>query len=367
VFVALLYLAVDSAPIWKRNADQVDGNNGGAGVQKESMLNDKPFGFDGNINYTQLSAEESFKLRLQIFEEDLNRTIGEPWDSYESYTTGVPYKPYLPPEDEEEYDLRVFHAGQNSPDMPALCQWYGATQLEVDPETAMEQLRFECCNDTAEIDMCSAFDYAQLGYRNEVGVDGLSKAEMMTVTMYTGWFYRRYNAQVRLGNLDKYKVFTSLFFNALKKLDALYPVPVNTTLYRGMSIRVKTPESKRIHFKQFVSTSTERRIAENFGRSTFMIFEPPISIIAAPVQNLSHFPFEAEVLISPFEAFELTRREGNTMYFRSAKKQELLDNDLLSCTDLTSPHHPLNSGSAVLATVFVPYLLVAMVTSCHGY
>ena len=260
VFFALFYLAVDSAPILKRNADQFVGNNGGAGDQSDSMLSDKPFRFDGNINYTQLSAEESFKLRLQIFEQDLNRTIGEPGDSYESYE---PYEPYRPPEDGEEYDLRVFHAGQNSSDMPALCQWYGATLTEVDPETAMEQLRFECCNDTADTDMCNAFDYAQLEYRNEV--DGLSNAEMMTVTMYTGFFYNRYNEQIRLGNLDKYKVFTSLFFNALKKLDALYPVPVNTTLYRGMSRRFKTPESKRIHFKQFVSTSTERQVAEAFG------------------------------------------------------------------------------------------------------
>lgn len=155
----------------------------------------------------------------------------------------------------------------------------------------------------------------------------------MSIYMYTSEFYTTYNPNIRKGHWEPYKVFTAILFSALDKLDKANPLPNNTILYRGMDKKFDTDSKGRFYFKQFVSTTLDQEVAEIFGTGTIIVILPNVPIIAARLQELSKYPGEEEVLISPFEAFEFVNKTDNRLYFKSSRSQDFIDNRDLKCQD----------------------------------
>ncbi|KAM4908010.1 erythroblast NAD(P)(+)--arginine ADP-ribosyltransferase-like [Sylvia borin] len=76
-------------------------------------------------------------------------------------------------------------------------------------------------------------------------------------------------------------------------------------VFRGVhDIRFKARRGQRVRFGQFTSTSLSIETAQSFGRST--IFQVH-TCHGADIHQFSIFPQEEEVLIPPFETFEVTK------------------------------------------------------------
>ena len=147
--------------------------------------------------------------------------------------------------------------------------------------------------------------------------------------MYSTDFYETYNTNIRAQRWDYYKIFTSLLYNALVKLAHLRPLPENTVLYRGMrgDLRVHTSP---LHFTQFVSTSLDLGVAEQFGNGTLIRIKTNDLKQGALLYGLVKFEIEREVLLSPFETFDVInqfQQEHRTIInLKSSSSQQLLSN-----------------------------------------
>ncbi|XP_063162101.1 erythroblast NAD(P)(+)--arginine ADP-ribosyltransferase-like [Candoia aspera] len=76
------------------------------------------------------------------------------------------------------------------------------------------------------------------------------------------------------------------------------------TVYRGMKTKILIARgSKAVRFGQFASSSLDRSKAEHFGIKTFFTI---VTSYGAVIDGLSSYPNEMEVLIPPFESFQVT-------------------------------------------------------------
>ena len=132
----------------------------------------------------------------------------------------------------------------------------------------------------------------------------------------------------------------------------------------------------RFYFKQFVSTTLDEEVAEMFGTGTIIVILPNVPIIAASLQELSKYPGEEEVLISPFEAFELVNKTENKLFFKSSRSQDFIGNQNLKCQDespveLTTQHsvnikhifQPKRSTGPSVSGTLHGFILVALLAS----
>ncbi|XP_010132214.1 PREDICTED: GPI-linked NAD(P)(+)--arginine ADP-ribosyltransferase 1, partial [Buceros rhinoceros silvestris] len=100
--------------------------------------------------------------------------------------------------------------------------------------------------------------------------------------------------------------FKTLHFLLSEALRLLRDAPTHRChrVYRGVrNIRFTAQKGQTIRFGQFTSTSLDYDRAWSFGNDTFFSVE---TCYGVPIQDYSYFPSEEEVLIPPFEVFEVT-------------------------------------------------------------
>ncbi|XP_074716734.1 erythroblast NAD(P)(+)--arginine ADP-ribosyltransferase-like [Strix uralensis] len=130
--------------------------------------------------------------------------------------------------------------------------------------------------------------------------------------------YREFNAAVREAGRSREKYlgafcFKTLHFlltEALRVLRDAQPRRCHR-VYRGVQgIRFSAQQHQSVRFGHFTSTSLQNKTSQLFGQDTIFLVE---TCYGARISNFSSFPGEEEVLIPPFESFEVTdiARDGN--------------------------------------------------------
>ncbi|NXR43356.1 NARE ribosyltransferase, partial [Zosterops hypoxanthus] len=129
--------------------------------------------------------------------------------------------------------------------------------------------------------------------------------------------HRDFNAAVRVAGRSPqqyrknfhYKTLHFLLTQALRTLRDAQNVQCHN-VFRGVrDVHFKAWPGQRVRFGQFASTSLSRDIALQFGTAT--IFQVH-TCHGVDIQQFSNYPWEEEVLIPPFETFEVTQvvRDG---------------------------------------------------------
>uniref|UniRef100_A0A8C3QMR4 NAD(P)(+)--arginine ADP-ribosyltransferase n=1 Tax=Cyanoderma ruficeps TaxID=181631 RepID=A0A8C3QMR4_9PASS len=133
--------------------------------------------------------------------------------------------------------------------------------------------------------------------------------------------YQQFNAAVRVAGRSAqeyrknfhFKTLHFLLTQALGTLRHAQNVQCRR-VFRGVrDVKFKAQPGQRVRFGQFISTSLSKKTAERFGRDT--IFQVH-TCHGVDIQQFSNYPNEEEVLIPPFETFEVTlvsRDRGRTL------------------------------------------------------
>ncbi|NXV80520.1 NARE ribosyltransferase, partial [Atlantisia rogersi] len=143
---------------------------------------------------------------------------------------------------------------------------------------------------------------------------------LMAYTLKTSPLYKEFNEAVHeagrsheayLHNFP-YKVLHFLLTEALRALRDDQPRQCYH-VYRGVKDIIFTAQpGQTVRFGKFTSTSLEKMRAEKFGTDTFFSVK---TCYGVPIRDFSFFPEEEEVLIPPFEIFEVTNvtHKGNSV------------------------------------------------------
>uniref|UniRef100_A0A8C3JSH7 NAD(P)(+)--arginine ADP-ribosyltransferase n=1 Tax=Calidris pygmaea TaxID=425635 RepID=A0A8C3JSH7_9CHAR len=133
---------------------------------------------------------------------------------------------------------------------------------------------------------------------------------LMAYTLNRG-LYKDFNAAVREAGrsyreyLNKFH-FKTLHFLLTQALKILWEAqtPQCYQVYRGVQgIRFTAQPRDPVRFGQFTSTSFLKSVAEDFTEATFFSVS---TCYGVPIRHYSMYPIEEEVLIPPFEIFEVT-------------------------------------------------------------
>ncbi|XP_075270200.1 erythroblast NAD(P)(+)--arginine ADP-ribosyltransferase-like isoform X2 [Opisthocomus hoazin] len=128
--------------------------------------------------------------------------------------------------------------------------------------------------------------------------------------------YKTFNAAVRRAGSSReeylrhfhFKVLHFLLSEALRALRDAQPRRCHR-VYRGVEgIRFTAQRGQTVRFGQFASTSVQEKCALSFGRDTVFSVE---TCYGVPISDFSAYPAEEEVLIPPFERFEVTNVTRN--------------------------------------------------------
>ncbi|XP_067414945.1 ecto-ADP-ribosyltransferase 5-like [Emydura macquarii macquarii] len=127
-------------------------------------------------------------------------------------------------------------------------------------------------------------------------------------------FHKELNQAVReIGKspadyMDKFhfKAFHYYLTRALRLLRGSCGVMYNTTVYRGTD--VPHTGSGIIRFGYFASSSTDRAVAEKFGKATVFTIR---TCFGVDIRNFSHVLEEEEVLIPVHEQFSMFKGQGS--------------------------------------------------------
>ncbi|KAF1493515.1 Erythroblast NAD(P)(+)--arginine ADP-ribosyltransferase, partial [Megadyptes antipodes antipodes] len=131
--------------------------------------------------------------------------------------------------------------------------------------------------------------------------------------------YKKFNKAVREAGCSRREYLDTFHFKALhflltKALHALQDAQPRRCyrVYRGIrDIRFTAWPGQSIRFGQFASSSfVKEKAQQSFGQDTFFSVE---TCYGVPIRDFSFFPNEEEVLIPPFEIFEVTdvARDGD--------------------------------------------------------
>ncbi|NWW69533.1 NRT2 ribosyltransferase, partial [Climacteris rufus] len=146
---------------------------------------------------------------------------------------------------------------------------------------------------------------------------------LLAYTMEEG-LYLEFNKAVRTAGrsrqqyLDtfRFKVLHFLLTEALSDLRGTQPRPRCLHAYRGIEgVRFTARPGQIIRLGQFASASLLRNVSESYGTTT--TFEVH-TCHGADIRYFSSYPQEEEVLIPPFETFEVTNvtRRGDDVYIQ---------------------------------------------------
>lgn len=227
-------------------------------------------------------------------------------------------------------ELDVYKEG-STPDMEQLSRWMDsmgdARKAINDSEKVEGHLKDESCKNKSSV-CCQSLENAKQSRALERNCNGsgLSMAECYALFMYTDEAYWEFTAAARKGDFETYKVLNYLINCAVVKLslNAKYKVKDNEKLFRGLKTDHTRPNADRIFWKAFASTSRSEKQASEFGNKTKIEFEPNAAQYGAKIQDFSKFPDKEEVLVSPFEIYDVLKSEADnkqTMRFRSSQRQ----------------------------------------------
>ncbi|XP_014817671.1 PREDICTED: NAD(P)(+)--arginine ADP-ribosyltransferase 2-like [Calidris pugnax] len=141
-----------------------------------------------------------------------------------------------------------------------------------------------------------------------------------------GSLYKAFNTAVREAGRSRnvylykfhFKTLHYLLTQALKILRNAQPNCYH--VYRGnRNIHFTAKRHDLIRFGQFASTSFVKETAEFFGRDTFFSLS---TYHGFPIRNFSFFPNVNEVLVPPYETFEVIdiRKQGNATHIKLLPK-----------------------------------------------
>ncbi|NXG70703.1 NARE ribosyltransferase, partial [Baryphthengus martii] len=142
----------------------------------------------------------------------------------------------------------------------------------------------------------------------------LRSEQAIALLAYTreGPMYKKFNEAVRMAGSSReyyldnfhFKVLHFLLTEALRALRDARPRHCYN-VYRGVrNIYFTAQQHQSFRFGQFTSSSLKENVAKSFGQDTFFSVE---TCYGVPMENYSYFPEEEEVLIPPFESFEVTK------------------------------------------------------------
>ncbi|XP_031467933.1 NAD(P)(+)--arginine ADP-ribosyltransferase 2-like [Phasianus colchicus] len=164
----------------------------------------------------------------------------------------------------------------------------------------------------------------------------------IAVLAYTarGGMYRKFNAATRQGGqnhqhyLNSYD-FKTLHFVLTLALQDLWKSDPNECykVFRGVKgIRFTTEEGQTVRFGQFTSASLKKEVAEKFGKDTVFVIN---TCYGAPIKQFSFFKYQDEILIPPFEVFEVIKisnaNGSNQIELLSKEKKSNHNCELLKC------------------------------------
>ncbi|KAM6211197.1 GPI-linked NAD(P)(+)--arginine ADP-ribosyltransferase 1 [Sarcoramphus papa] len=148
----------------------------------------------------------------------------------------------------------------------------------------------------------------------------LQPEQAVALLAYTlqGPLHQAFNAAVREAGRSRgeylgtfhFKALHFLLSEALRILRDARPRRCHR-VYRGVQgIRFTAQHRQSVRFGQFTSTSLRNESTRPFGQDTFFSVE---TCYGVPIRDFSFFPEEEEVLIPPFESFEVTdvNRDGD--------------------------------------------------------
>ncbi|NXW11351.1 NARE ribosyltransferase, partial [Fregetta grallaria] len=141
----------------------------------------------------------------------------------------------------------------------------------------------------------------------------LRPEQAVALLAYTlqGPLHRAFNAAVREAGRSRreylgafrFKTLHFLLSEALRALRDARPRRCHR-VYRGVrGIRFTARHSQSVRFGHFTSASLRNESTLPFGQDTFFLVE---TCYGVPIRDFSFFPEEEEVLIPPFESFEVT-------------------------------------------------------------
>ncbi|XP_066061935.1 erythroblast NAD(P)(+)--arginine ADP-ribosyltransferase-like [Chamaea fasciata] len=177
---------------------------------------------------------------------------------------------------------------------------------------------------------------------------------LMAYTMNEMKLYDRFNKAVQRAGRSSWEYqkkfhFKSLHFLLTRALQTLRHTNDCKNVIRGVkNYHFNVNKGDKVRFGQFASTSLSEKVAQNYGKATmFKVY----TCHGVDIQKFSMYPDEKEVLIPPFETFEVTgvSEEGNTIDLRSTGTTSNYECEWLKGGSL--PRNSPRLGGLLLATV----------------
>lgn len=145
---------------------------------------------------------------------------------------------------------------------------------------------------------------------------GLTKDEIYAIICYTLQkppVYRYFNGDARKGyggdGMD-FPILTYLLREACRKILATTPKEERTKIvYRGNSVPFAAEVGQKVRFGSYTSTTANRKVADEFQKTSTGTQFVIVTKIGAPIKMLSVFPEEEEVLLPPYEIYRIHRIE----------------------------------------------------------
>ncbi|XP_037982899.1 NAD(P)(+)--arginine ADP-ribosyltransferase 2-like [Motacilla alba alba] len=140
-----------------------------------------------------------------------------------------------------------------------------------------------------------------------------SPAQAIAVMAYTmKYLYKEFNAAVHTAGHSRQEYRNNFHFKSLHFLltNALVTLRQSQNgqcrhVFRGVrDVRFKAQRGQKVRFGQFTSTSLSKEVVQHYGTDTIFEIE---TCHGVDIQAFSYDPSNREVLIPPYETFEVTK------------------------------------------------------------